>query len=100
VEKPLHQAPAGAGLLDERGELLRRSLSSTNAIESCLSTVQRVARNVKRWQEGNQVLRWRATGLLEPEKRFNRIKGYRQIGILNVRLNPLIQQEVRKEEIA
>ena len=83
------------------GELLRRSLSSTNAIESCLSTVQRVARNVKRWQEGNQVLRWTATGLLEAEKRFNGTKGYRQIGILNVRLNPLTQpEEVRKEQIA
>jgi putative transposase len=68
-------------------ELLRRSLSTTNAIESCLSTVQRVARNVKRWQEGNQSLRWTATGLLEAEMRFNRIKGYREIGILNRSLN-------------
>jgi hypothetical protein len=29
---------------------LRRALGSTNPIESCLSTVERVARNVKRWQ--------------------------------------------------
>lgn len=84
------------------GELLRRSLSTTNAIESCLSTVQRVARNVKRWQKGTQSLRWTATGLLEAEKRFNRIKGYREIGILHRRLNPsLIQQEeVTKEHVA
>jgi hypothetical protein len=32
-------------------------LATTNPIESCLSTVQRVARNVKRWREGNQPLR-------------------------------------------
>jgi len=32
--------------------LLRRSLSSTNLIESCLSTVRHVTRNVKRWQGG------------------------------------------------
>jgi putative transposase len=84
------------------GELLRRSLSTTNAIESCLSTVQRVARNVKRWQEGNQSLRWTATGLLEAEKRFNRIKGYREIGILNRRLNPALiqQEEVGNERVA
>jgi len=31
------------------GGLLRRSLSTTNAIESSLSTVRHVARNVKRW---------------------------------------------------
>jgi putative transposase len=36
------------------GGVLRRKLATTNPIESCLSTVQRVARNVKRWREGNQ----------------------------------------------
>ena len=40
------------------GTVLRRKLATTNPIESCLSTVQRVARNVKRWREGNQPLRW------------------------------------------
>ena len=39
------------------GERLRRTLSSTNPIESCLSTVERVARNVKRWRGGDQSLR-------------------------------------------
>jgi transposase-like protein len=43
------------------GELLRRSLATTNPIESCLSTVERVARNVKRYQP----LRWTAAGLLD-----------------------------------
>ena len=33
------------------GAVLRRKLATTNPIESCLSTVQRVARNVKRWRE-------------------------------------------------
>jgi hypothetical protein len=40
-----------------------------------LSTVLRVARNVKRGREGNQPLRLIATGLLEAEKKFRRIKG-------------------------
>lgn len=84
------------------GGWLRRTLSSTNPIESCLSTVERVARNVKRWREGDQSLRWTATGLLEAEKRFNRIKGYREIEALNRRLNPTaIQQgEVNRERVA
>lgn len=84
------------------GGLLRRTLSSTNPIESCLSTVERVARNVKRWREGDQSLRWTATGLLEAERRFNRIKGYRQLGILNRRLNPSMFQpeEVHRERVA
>ena len=84
------------------GERLRRTLSSTNPIESCLSTVERVARNVKRWREGDQSLRWTATGLLEAEKRFHRIKGYREIGVLNRRLNPstIQQEEVNREQVA
>jgi transposase-like protein len=50
------------------GWLLRRTLTSTNPIESCLSTVERVARNVKRWRQGEQALRWTATGLLEAQR--------------------------------
>lgn len=70
------------------GELLRRSLATTNPIESCLSTVERVARNVKRWHGGDQPLRWTATGLLEAEKKFRRVTGYRELEVLHRRLNP------------
>jgi transposase-like protein len=84
------------------GAVLRRKLATTNPIESCLSTVQRVARNVKRWREGNQPLRWTATGLLEAEKKFRRIKGYQELLLLKERLNPsrLPQKEVRTTEVA
>lgn len=37
------------------------------------------ARNVKRWRNGEQVLRWSAAGLQEAEARFRRVKGYKQI---------------------
>ena len=84
------------------GAVLRRKLATTNPIESCLSTVQRVARNVKRWREGNQPLRSTATGLLEAEKKFRRIKGYQEILLLKERLNPsgIQQKEVRTVEVA
>ena len=84
------------------GAVLRRKLATTNPIESCLSTVQRVARNVKRWREGSQPLRWTATGLLEAEKKFRRIKGYQEILLLKERLNPsrIPQKEVRAAEVA
>ncbi len=70
------------------GELLRRSLATTNPIESCFSTVERVVRNVKRWRPGDQALRWAATGLLEAERKFRRVKGYRELEVLHRRLNP------------
>ena len=70
------------------GSLLRRTLATTNAIESCLSTVRHVARNVKRWQGGDHIARWTAAGLLEAEKKFRRVKGYRELAALAKKLNP------------
>jgi transposase-like protein len=75
------------------GTLLRRTLASTNPIESCLSTVERVAHNVKRWRAGDHALRWTATGLLEAEQKFRRVKGYRELEILQRKLNPSLTQQ-------
>jgi putative transposase len=58
------------------GTLLRQTLASSNPIESCLSTVERVAGNVKHWRAGDHALCWTATGLLEAEKKFRKVKGY------------------------
>jgi len=54
------------------GELLRRSLTNTNPIESCLSTVERVTRNVKRWHAGDQALRWTAPASWKQKGNFAR----------------------------
>jgi len=61
---------------------LRRTLSSTNVIEPAFSIVETVCRNVKRWQGGDQYLRWVASGLLWAESRWNRIHAYRELPIL------------------
>lgn len=61
---------------------LRRSLSTTNAIENTLGTVRRVTRNVKRWKGGAMVSRWVAIGVLAAQKRFRRIKGHRDMAAL------------------
>jgi len=57
-------------------ELLRRSLSSTNLIESCFSTTRERSRSVKRWRGEDQVMRWAGTVLLDAEKHFRRVRGY------------------------
>jgi transposase-like protein len=75
------------------GTLLRQTLASSNPIESCLSTVERVSRNVKRWRAGDHALRWTATGLLEAEKKFRRVKGYRELDMLQRKLNPSLTQQ-------
>ena len=66
--------------------LLRVSLRSTNVIESSNSGVRDRGRNVKRWQGGDHVERWTAAGLLETEKSFRRVKGYRHLAVLVVAL--------------
>ena len=61
---------------------LARSLATTNCVESLLSTVRRVMRNVKRWRGGEMVKRWTARGVSTAEQRFRRIKGYRDLRVL------------------
>ena len=75
------------------GTLLRQTLASSNPIESCFSIVEKVARNVKRWRAGHHALRWTATGLLEAERKFRRVKGYRELEILQRKLNPSLTQQ-------
>ena len=62
---------------------LRKTLASTNVIESAFSIVERVCRNVKRWHGGDQRERWVGSGLLVAQKQFRRITGYKQIPALS-----------------
>jgi putative transposase len=61
---------------------LRKTMASTNVIESAFSIVERVCRNVKRWHGGDQRERWVGSGLLVAEKQFRRITGHKQIPAL------------------
>jgi putative transposase len=61
------------------GGSLRKTLYSTNPIESLLGRLKQVARNVKRWRGGKMAVRWAAAALKEAQKSFRRIKGYRNI---------------------
>jgi len=55
---------------------LRKSLNSTNCIESVFSAARYYSRNVKRWRKEEQMERWMAAGLLEAETRLRRVPGY------------------------
>jgi transposase-like protein len=61
---------------------LRKTMASTNVIESAFSIVEQVCKNVKRWHGGDQRERWVGSGLLVAEKQFRRITGYKQIPAL------------------
>ena len=76
---------------------LRKSLASTNIIESAFSIVERVCSNVKRWHGGDQRERWVGSGLLVAEKQFRRIQGCKQIPLL---LRELEAMHPSKSEVA
>ena len=69
---------------------LRKTLASTNVIESAFAIVERVCANVKRWHAGDQRERWVGSGLLIAEKQFRRIQGYKQIPVLLRELEALV----------
>ena len=68
---------------------LRKTMASTNVIESAFSIVEKVCKNVKRWHGGDQRERWAGSGLLVAENQFRRITGYKLIPILMEELKTL-----------
>ena len=71
---------------------LRRSLSTTNAAESLISRTRSLKRNVKRWRNGQMVVRWVAAGVLEAVKGFRRLKGHKEMPKLVAALRARDQQ--------
>ena len=63
-------------------DALRRSLATTNPIESALSVTRRVTTRVTRWRDGDMRRRWCVAGLLRAETKFRRLKGHRGMPIL------------------
>jgi transposase-like protein len=66
------------------GGNLKCTLESTNPCESMIEIVRRTQRNVKRWSSGEMALRWTAAGMLEAERQFRKIIGYRDLATLVV----------------
>jgi transposase-like protein len=65
---------------------LARTLRSTNSIESMIAICRDHAANVKRWQDGQMVLRWIAAGMGEATKQFRRVNGYLHLPALRAAL--------------
>jgi transposase-like protein len=61
---------------------LERTLATTNPIENLNGSIRRVTGRVKRCRNGQMALRWIASALLEAEKGFRRVRGYRDISKL------------------
>lgn len=79
---------------------LQRTLRSTNTIESMISIGRTTMRNVKRWRDAKMIERWTAAGLLEAEKRFYRVQGFRDVPALQAALRSCLKEVIGSEEEA
>jgi hypothetical protein len=70
---------------------LRRTLATTNPIESALSVTRRVTARVTRWRDGDMRRRWCAAGLLRAEAKFRRVKGHRAMPALLKALEAVVR---------
>ena len=61
---------------------LKKTLASTNPIESMIEIVRHTQRNVKRWHDGDMRKRWTAAGMLQAEQQFRRVIGYTDLSKL------------------
>jgi len=75
---------------------LWKTLASTNPIESMIGICRHASRNVKRWQNGDMCLRWTAAGMLEAERQFRKIIGYKHLA----RLAVAVEHDVARERAA
>jgi transposase-like protein len=80
---------------------LYRKLRSTNGIENLNSGIAAYSKNVKRWRGGSMVVRWVSAAIVEAEKKFRRVQGWRDIEKL-VRALTVIEakEEAAAERIA
>lgn len=58
---------------------LYRTLRTTNPIENLNSSVVHYCRNVKRWGDGQMVLRWVASALSDAATRMRKLRGCSQM---------------------
>jgi putative transposase len=61
---------------------LAEMLTCTNAVESMISVGRTTTHNVKNWRDGEMKKRWMAAGMLEAQRSFPRLWGYKQMPAL------------------
>jgi len=71
---------------------LRRTLATTNPIESLMSRTRHVQRNVRRWRNGKMIIRWTTAAVCEAAKGFRRVKGCKDLPALVAALRARDQQ--------
>jgi putative transposase len=79
---------------------LARTLRSTNSVESMIAICRDHAANVKRWRDGQMVLRWVAAGMGEAAKQFRRVNGHLHLPALRAALDATLTSVTPSKEDA
>ena len=77
ADLPSYNYPAG--VLIRIDGALYLTLRSTNPIENLNGAVAHHTRNVKRWRDGQMVLRWVGAALVQASGGFRRVRGMRDL---------------------
>ena len=76
---------------------LRKSLASTNIMESVNVVIARGSRNVTRWRNASMGLRWTAAGMLMAQRRFRRVNGHIYLPKLADALDRIYEERTGRE---
>jgi len=68
-------------------EELRRSLNTTNLIESVMAQIERKTQRVDHWRTSEQKQRWCAATLLQIEQNFRCVRGFKHLPLLRTALS-------------
>jgi transposase-like protein len=66
-----------------------KSFKTTNCIENLNRQIQIYVNRVSNWKNSNQRRRWIASAILETEKRFKPVEGYKLLPLLRQKMNAL-----------
>ena len=77
----------------ELSPLLVRSLSSTNLVENPHGAIRVALSRVKRFDSSHHAMRWTASALLDAEKSFRTLKGYKELWMLSASLGRNLQEK-------
>ena len=78
-------------------QILRRSFSTTNCIESILAQVEQYTQRVDRWRGGTHIQRWVASGLLEVEPRLKKVYGWRHFHFLRDKIKKELERREKEQ---
>lgn len=76
--------------------VLRKSLYSTNPIESLIFGIRHRMARIKNWKSSkqkDQIQRWMASSMVESQKKMRRLRGHTQIEKLITTLNKKVEQQ-------